>query len=699
MNWTVVEGGDQSIDIEWPQSLVNWPLIEGWGGLTASQFRGWAVGHFSLQVNGWYLISCVGVSEFYIDDQLMRGDVYGIGYGVSSVYLLSGRYLFYVPFSGMESTSFQCSIEDSPQAPSPIIEIPDHLVPDLIVYSGQTNVAGEWFGLSILNTQHSLPYDFSVVSSEFTILEVRAGYFAAGQSGIVNIRVASNSTKGSALCAPNVLTSTATFILSAKTIASTPISVTMSCIKWQDPFAFTFLDVDNSVQYAAARAPSEPCPQQGCPVLFSFHGAGVDARKNAWVYAYEQQRASWILLPTNRRQFGFDWEGPGRTNAWYALQALASQLPGVPSTFKSQFRANPYLLQYAGHSMGGHGCWYISTHSPDRALSVSPAAGWIKMGMYIPFFTRVGDSLVDPHLQSILMSSIAMHNSDFYMRNLKGIPLMVRMGADDDNVPPYHLKRMARLHNQIAANPTLTNVSEIPGEGHWWGGVVDDPIMQSFFNLYWSRSLPKLPDSFTISIMSPADFESRGGIQPLQLFLSGRAGYISVSNTRNTTWTLRTSNIRRFRLIELDDSLQKPTRILVDGFSFTVSALSGLHLCKSGTSYEAYASTWVTCPNTGVYEYEKNRELLGPIPRILEGPIIIVIGTRETAYIAAYREAALILANALYYSIKDDTRQPFLTTFFSPRTSTRTLMPILSCLEIPTQTLILTRSVRMHHGQ
>lgn len=83
------------------------------------------------------------------------------------------------------------------------------------------------------------------------------------------------------------------------------------------------------------------------------------------------------------------------------------------------------------------------------------------------------------------------------------------MGGDDTNVPPYHLRRMARLVDQLSADPTHTQVSEIPGQGHWFNGVVDDAIMQKFFDENFSETLPALPDKWTVVTLNPASSEGK----------------------------------------------------------------------------------------------------------------------------------------------------------------------------------------------
>jgi pimeloyl-ACP methyl ester carboxylesterase len=162
-------------------------------------------------------------------------------------------------------------------------------------------------------------------------------------------------------------------------IPSVSQELTIQCKNFGDAFTFTFLDVDNSVQYAAARPPIHTCPATGCPVLFTFHGAGVgktrynssthpcaDAANPGWTNSYKRQNYTWTLFPTNRRAYGWDWQDPGRYDAFAALGYLATYLPGVSSDLAPKFAVDPYKVLYAGHSMGGHGCWNIASHFPDR---------------------------------------------------------------------------------------------------------------------------------------------------------------------------------------------------------------------------------------------------------------------------------------------------------------------------------------------
>ena len=44
---------------------------------------------------------------------------------------------------------------------------------------------------------------------------------------------------------------------------------------------------------------------------------------------------------------------------------------------------------------------------------------------------------------------------------------------------------MARLVDELSSDPHAVQVSEIAGQGHWFNGVVDDPILQVYYLFYF----------------------------------------------------------------------------------------------------------------------------------------------------------------------------------------------------------------------
>ena len=53
-----------------------------------------------------------------------------------------------------------------------------------------------------------------------------------------------------------------------------------------------------------------------------------------------------------------------------------------------------------GHSNGGQGAWYYMSHHPDSVIAGTPAAGYIKIQQYVPYFWN-GFAHVDSILQGV----------------------------------------------------------------------------------------------------------------------------------------------------------------------------------------------------------------------------------------------------------------------------------------------------------
>ncbi len=66
----------------------------------------------------------------------------------------------------------------------------------------------------------------------------------------------------------------------------------------------------------------------------------------------------------------------------------------------------------------------------------------------------------------------------WWLALLAGIPFIGRMGGDDQDVPPWNLRRFVRTIQQAVNSTASAVVDEIPGEPHWWTPVVDDNYVQ-----------------------------------------------------------------------------------------------------------------------------------------------------------------------------------------------------------------------------
>lgn len=349
----------------------------------------------------------------------------------------------------------------------------------------------------------------------------------------------------------------------------TTFNLSLPVTTWQHDrsYHFTYVDVDGSIQAAAVLPPTAPCAPN-CTVLLSTHGAGVDAVAAAWTESYRTQKSAWVLLPTGRRKFGLNWEGPQMRTAITAVRAFCALMPGVPPDQASYWKPRNDAWLQAGHSMGGHGALLLATHFPDMLLASLPAAGWLRLSTYGESGDSEDLSYSDASLRALLAVSSAEYNADLYAENLLGIPFLARVGSEDDNVPPSNLRKFCRLlkENEFFHNvTTVVNLSEVPGKGHWFDGVVDDDVLQPFLDKHLnSLRKPALPLSFTVFTMNPGSSGSRGGLRVLLQEVVFEQSRLHVRR-EGVDWHVQTENVRRFRYQAVNGIEERPQRLYIDG--------------------------------------------------------------------------------------------------------------------------------------
>jgi poly(3-hydroxybutyrate) depolymerase len=121
-------------------------------------------------------------------------------------------------------------------------------------------------------------------------------------------------------------------------------------------------DIDGSLQYYAV-TPQLNGPQKNAALFLSVHGAGVEAIGQA--RAYQSKDWGTLVAATNRRPRGFNWEDWGRLDALEVLEIA-----------KQKFNPDPQHIYLTGHSMGGHGTWFLGSTYPDKWAAIGAAAGY-----------------------------------------------------------------------------------------------------------------------------------------------------------------------------------------------------------------------------------------------------------------------------------------------------------------------------------
>ncbi|HLF36276.1 MAG TPA: alpha/beta hydrolase-fold protein, partial [Cyclobacteriaceae bacterium] len=168
-------------------------------------------------------------------------------------------------------------------------------------------------------------------------------------------------------------------------------SFTLAVKSMHDHHKRTFLsDIDGSVQYYSV-APSSDTNIENPALFFSVHGAGVEAVNQA--RAYRKKDWGHLVAPTNRRPFGFAWEDWGRLDA---LEVLAHA--------QNLLKTDPQHTYLTGHSMGGHGTWYLGATYPDRWAAIAPCAGYPDLLEYRGSAARRLENMSDERLARLGMT-------------------------------------------------------------------------------------------------------------------------------------------------------------------------------------------------------------------------------------------------------------------------------------------------------
>ena len=252
-----------------------------------------------------------------------------------------------------------------------------------------------------------------------------------------------------------------------RTFETPPFKVELRAVAPAAHYVRTFVSgIDRSVQlYAVApRVAANDIPQASGvkpALVLTLHGAGVDAIGQA--RAYKPKDWAWIVAPTNRRPYGFDWEDWGRLDAVEVL-AEASRL----------FGTDPARTYLTGHSMGGHGTWQVGATVPALWAAIAPSAGW-------PSFSSYGGGVVykDPSpVERMLARANNPSETTALARNFLHYGIYVLHGDQDDNVPVTQARAMRELLGTF--HPDFSYY-ERPGAGHWWGNeCVDWPPLFEF---------------------------------------------------------------------------------------------------------------------------------------------------------------------------------------------------------------------------
>lgn len=231
------------------------------------------------------------------------------------------------------------------------------------------------------------------------------------------------------------------------------------------PYRMTFVsEIDGSLQYYAVN-PAAGGEKPGDALFFSVHGAGVEALGQA--QAYQSKDWGTLVAPTNRRPRGFNWEDWGRIDALEVL-ALA----------RETLQPDTQRIYLTGHSMGGHGTWFLGATYPDKWAAIAPCAGYPTLKGY-----GSADGLIPEKgrnaMETLLLRSSNQSDVIAYASNYRPLGVYVLHGDADQTVPVTYARKMRAVLGEF--HPDF-NYYEYPNGSHWYSNESVDwkPLFDYF---------------------------------------------------------------------------------------------------------------------------------------------------------------------------------------------------------------------------
>ena len=382
--------------------------------------------------------------------------------------------------------------------------------------------------------------------------------------------------------------------------------VSLEAVDASDKWSSTFISaIDGSLQYYAVSP--QIAPQKGSALFLSVHGAGVEAIGQA--RAYQSKDWGTLVAATNRRPRGFNWEDWGRLDALEVLQLA-----------REKFSPDPQRIYLTGHSMGGHGTWFLGATYPDKWAAIAPCSGYPTLKGYGSADGLIPDSASTP-IEQILLRSGNQSDVIKLANNYQPLGIYVLHGDSDRVVSVNYARQMRKL---LGGFHTDMSYYEYPGGEHWFGDQsVDWKPLFDFFRWH-TKPLDSAVNTidFITSSLGISSTNYWAAIlqqqQPLQ--------YSRMQLKRNigaNTITGNTQNIRLLKLQLQNFGANTALKIYLDGGEAmaytTTSANDSLFLLKENKQWKIASK-----PSTE----EKGPQRYGTFKDAFNHRMVFVYGTK-----------------------------------------------------------------------
>jgi pimeloyl-ACP methyl ester carboxylesterase len=578
-------------DVYWDSLMVVW-------GIAGLADVGYAYAEFESEGRRRALVRTQEPGSFILNGKSYYGNPYGDGYMVTPVVLEDGLNTVLVGLSGFGDHRLRFELLP---APDPLVlVVDDATVPDMV----EGEMLDGWAGITVLNT----------TERRLTDVEISVGddrLFAMRSVRDVSVEPLSIRKLPIPLQQMEEYNDTGS--------ARVPASASWGSLTYEDSLSLrvrkadesrvrTFISrIDSSCQYYAVLPPLEYDPGSKYALILTLHGAGVEARGQ--VDSYKPKEWAFVVAPTNRRRFGFDWQDWGRLDALEVLDLAKRTLP-----------IDTNRVYLVGHSMGGHGTWHVGLAHADLFAAMAPAAGWTCFQLYVPWFLQKAYIFGEPKLIAMRDMSLREDCAPDFVRNALNLPVFILHGGVDDNVPTVHGRFFAGLLENFGYEYIY---KEVPGKRHWWSEdglvCVDDPDLLEFLKSHQRNPHPRRVFFKTNNIaQSSRSFWVEIDRQELPYFESSIEAEV-----KDNSIDISTANILEFTVSLSRELLPYgQVSIAIDG-----KKLSHEFVRDDKLSFYKKKGQFVKGRprRAGL---EKRPDLYGPMKQAYFSPFVIVYGTR-----------------------------------------------------------------------
>lgn len=332
----------------------------------------------------------------------------------------------------------------------------------------------------------------------------------------------------------------------------------------EETHLFAYLHPSGIVSRAGIRPPGQSAQNftGSLPVLVNLHGAGVAVDTPQLMQSLDEvsHLPTWFIFPSGVTTWcGDDWHHWG----WGDSQAA---IAAVPEWLKHNHWQGPGVdtsrLFVIGHSNGGQGVLHATTHWPDLIIAAAPASGYLSIQSYVPFQLW---HEADPLRLAVAQAATNDFRHELLVSNAKDIPIFLQHGTEDDNVPPYHSRRLGQLFQE---NAITANYSEQKGKGHWWEGAQVTQELRDFYSAHIADPRPfDNPSNFSLVVASPSNTGSKRGLRIDRSLMPGQLSKVRVTTVRSEVH-IQTSNVLE---LSIPDFWLKDYSIHVDGHKVHVA--------------------------------------------------------------------------------------------------------------------------------